>query len=447
MTTETGTSTEAQRPKNGNGAIKEEWQSFLRPLEHVHNFIAICKNEQFLYLNPIGCEMLGFANLDEAIGVAVADIIHKDYSDIAELGLSLFAEEDAVVSLKFVRSDGDEVDVEIWVSEMDMAGDTVYLVEAKNITGHLRAARALRAREQRLAGVLNTVADGVLTLAENGDIETMNPAAESMFVVKAKDTVGQNIRRLIPPVDDDGSDTDVQVLDWGTESSFRHEAMGRKNDGRNFPIEIAVRKLEQAEQTSYTAIIRDITAQKKAEAEIYHLAHHDTLTGLPNRHLFSDRLDESLKRAHRHETEVAVMFIDLNKFKPINDNLGHDAGDEALRVVASRLQQCLRGTDTVARIGGDEFVAILEDLDSGGKAEFVARKIIKALEEPMVLAGQKTVLGAAIGIALFPDDARDVAELLHFADQAMYFVKESRNLEFAFYSETPEAQQKNAKAS
>ncbi len=416
------------------------WEAFIQPLELSHNFVAICKKDTILYLNPAGIDILGADSLDKIVNRPISDFIHHDYSEIAELGLELFSEENMVISLKFLRLDEREVDVEIWVSEVKIADEVAYLLEAKDITGHLRAARALRAREQRLEGILNTVADGVLTLNNTGIIETFNPAAENMFGFKSEEVIGKNIRKLISPGEEQVDKENI-LINWVSDSKSRHETTGLKKDGRGFPVEMAIRELQHNDDLTYTSIVRDITMQKKAEARIYHLAHHDTLTGLPNRHLFGDRLDEAIKRAHRHDTLVGLMFIDLNKFKPINDTLGHDAGDEALKEVAKRLQFCLRGTDTVARIGGDEFVAILEDLDSPLKAGMVAEKILKSLETPMTLAKQKCILGASIGISLFPNDAKDVAELLHLADLAMYEVKESDNLEYAYYSQTKKSKE------
>ncbi|MCW9046288.1 MAG: diguanylate cyclase [Alphaproteobacteria bacterium] len=430
------------KPLETQALLDPEWRVFIQPLELVHNFVALCKADCILYLNPAGLNILGVDSLEKIVNQPIANFIHHDYSEIAELGLELFAEEDTVISLKFLRLDEQSVDVEIWVSEVSIGGEKAYLLEAKDITGHIRAAQALRTREQRLEGILNTVADGVLTLDNDGNIQTFNPAAEIMFGFKSAEVIGKNIRKLIAPIEEEDAAQDEKSVvtenplhQWVSDAKSRHETTGLKKDGRGFPVEMAVREFQHNDDVTYTSIVRDITIEKKAAARIYHLAHHDTLTGLPNRHLFGDRLDEAIKRAHRHETIVALMFIDLNKFKPINDTLGHDAGDEALKEVAKRLQFCLRGTDTIARIGGDEFVAILEDLDTPMKGAMVAKKILKSLEKPMTLAGQKCVLGASIGISIFPNDAKDVSELLHLADQAMYKVKESDTLEYAYYNE------------
>jgi diguanylate cyclase (GGDEF)-like protein len=171
--------------------------------------------------------------------------------------------------------------------------------------------------------------------------------------------------------------------------------------------------------------VRDITERKLAEQKIAHLAHHDYLTNLPNRALFLDRLDQALSLAKRGHYKSAVLFLDLDGFKAINDTLGHDAGDLLLQVVAQRLKPLVRDSDTVARIGGDEFTFVLNDIGSCDAVAAVAQKIITALAEPFALPHGKCQVGGSIGVALFPDDSTDAEALLRMADEAMYVAKQN----------------------
>jgi len=170
-------------------------------------------------------------------------------------------------------------------------------------------------------------------------------------------------------------------------------------------------------------ITREINELKRAEITLEHLATHDTLTGLPNRYLMFDRLNQLLVRAERYKTSFAILFIDLDGFKRINDSRGHDVGDLVLRGVAERLTQSLRAADTVARIGGDEFVILLEALRAGPDATALAQKIQAAVGTPFSLPGGDAMVTVSVGIGLYPDDGRDAEELLKAADVAMYRAK------------------------
>jgi diguanylate cyclase (GGDEF)-like protein len=171
----------------------------------------------------------------------------------------------------------------------------------------------------------------------------------------------------------------------------------------------------------------DITEHKLNEERIQRVAHHDSLTGLPNRLLFKDRLDQAIGLARRHSAKFGLLYLDLDKFKPVNDTLGHSAGDELLKGVATRIRGQLRESDTVARVGGDEFIVILHDVQWREDAEVVARKIIAALAAPFRLGPrqQNVAIGASIGVAMYPADAQGADALVKAADAAMYCAKQS----------------------
>ncbi len=174
------------------------------------------------------------------------------------------------------------------------------------------------------------------------------------------------------------------------------------------------------------ALTTDITEHKLAEERIQRVAHHDSLTGLPNRLLFNDRLNQAISLAKRDSRQFALLYLDLDKFKPVNDTLGHTAGDALLQAVATRIRREVRESDTVARVGGDEFTVILPDIARREEAETVAKKIVAALAVPFQLGNQKqgTDIGTSIGIALYPADARDADTLIKAADAAMYSAKQ-----------------------
>src|SRR5690606_20482658 len=167
----------------------------------------------------------------------------------------------------------------------------------------------------------------------------------------------------------------------------------------------------------------DITERKQAEAQIFRLAHYDAVTGLPNRILFQDRFARDIRQAVRDKSQVVLMYLDLDRFKEVNDTLGHDAGDLLLREAGARLAGCLRATDTVARIGGDEFTVVLADVRHGSAIEQLAQSILDRLAEPFLLGNETLYISASIGISLYPADGESVETLLKNADQAMYEAK------------------------
>jgi diguanylate cyclase (GGDEF)-like protein len=182
-----------------------------------------------------------------------------------------------------------------------------------------------------------------------------------------------------------------------------------------------------------TGFAQDITVRKNAEGKIRHLAHYDPLTDLPNRTLFSDRLQQALAAAKRDKVRMALMFLDLDKFKPINDELGHHVGDLLLKEVAKRMQDCVRESDTVARIGGDEFVILLPVIDAEQDAILVAEKIRMALNQPFVLVGQSLNISSSTGIAVYPEHGNNETQLFKNADTAMYHAKENGRNDVQLY--------------
>jgi diguanylate cyclase (GGDEF)-like protein len=181
-------------------------------------------------------------------------------------------------------------------------------------------------------------------------------------------------------------------------------------------------------------VSQDISDRKRQEDEVRHLAYHDTLTGLPNRRLLDDRLSQALFAAQRRGTQVAVLSVDLDRFKEVNDSLGHLAGDRVLREIAARLLACVRKADTLARHGGDEFVVVMPDLTQETDPSVVAEKILRALSPDVIVDGRTFRIGASIGISVFPVDAGNAEALLRNADAAMYSAKQMGRNTFRFYA-------------
>ncbi len=218
---------------------------------------------------------------------------------------------------------------------------------------------------------------------------------------------------------------------------WQGEIWNRRKNGELFPQWLAISTVLDSEgaPSHYVGVMTDISQLKQSEAQLDHLAHHDPLTGLPNRLLLQSRLEHALERAERHRQQIAVLYIDLDRFKNINDSLGHPVGDELLQALSLRMTERLREDDTLGRLGGDEFLLILEDLERSEYVAGVAQTLIHLLERPFTLpSGHEVYVGASIGISLFPNDGRTVTELIQHADVAMYQAKQSGRNTYSFYT-------------
>ncbi len=187
-------------------------------------------------------------------------------------------------------------------------------------------------------------------------------------------------------------------------------------------------------EKEHNALVLSTEELKKANIKLKALAHYDSLTGLPNRDLFNDRLAQAIEKAKRHNKELALLFVDLDRFKQINDSLGHPVGDKVLQTVANRLNECIRKEDSLARLGGDEFILLMDDLNKGEHASLLAQKIIECLAKPIYIDGHTFYVTASIGISLYPHDDMDISKLLMYADTAMYKAKKEGKNNFQFYS-------------
>ncbi|MFV1992977.1 MAG: PAS domain S-box protein, partial [Acidiferrobacterales bacterium] len=226
----------------------------------------------------------------------------------------------------------------------------------------------------------------------------------------------------------------IEPLLKGEQEEIIFQTRHMRKNGTVYPVEVRLQLSRHETPPVFVTIIQDITKRIQTEERLQFLAHHDALTSLPNRVLFSDRLNQSIARARRHKQAVAVLFLDLDRFKLINDTLGHDFGDRALQSLAERLSSCIRDGDTVARLGGDEFAVVLEDVASADDVAPTARKILDALTQSFMLDEREFFITTSIGISLFPVDGEDTQTLLKHADIAMYRSKDLGRNTYQFYS-------------
>lgn len=297
----------------------------------------------------------------------------------------------------------------------------------------------LEKSQDQLQAVIQNVMDGIITINESGEIQGFNPAAEQIFGYLQQEVLGKNVKILMPAPDQVEHDAHIGrylATGHGRLLGVRgREVTAVRKCGERFPMELSVSKMVLGGQNYFVGIARDITERKRTEQKIAHLAHYDYLTDLPNRALFLDNLEHSISLAKRNNYKVAILFLDLDGFKKINDTMGHDVGDLLLQAVSKRLKDAIRASDTVARVGGDEFTFVLNDTASNESASLVANKIIAALSEPFELKGQRCHVGGSIGISIFPDDSKSLKKLIIQADEAMYLAKQSGKNTYKFHQD------------
>ncbi|HEX7811619.1 MAG TPA: EAL domain-containing protein [Burkholderiales bacterium] len=337
------------------------------------------------------------------------------------------------------RKDGTTFDVELTTFRAQFARQQARIVCVRDVTRRIRMEQALWQDVERYGLVAKATSDVLLDWDLKTDTVWCSENFPRMFGGRKEDapyTMGSWFEQVHT---DDRARVQQHLLDAtkSTDERWRDEFRVARPDGsvvhayaRGF-----ISRGDDKRAKRVILVLQDITVRKEAEERTRFLADHDELTGLPNRNLFKQALNQALQRAERNKKMLSILFFDLDRFKNINDSLGHDAGDEVLRTVAERLNSCVRKIDVVARFGGDEFAVLTEGLTAEDQAGTVARKILDALSKPMLLSGRQYRPAASIGISTYPTDGRDAQTLQKHADIAMYRAKEEGRSTFQFYSE------------
>ncbi|RLE19589.1 MAG: GGDEF domain-containing protein [Acidobacteria bacterium] len=316
--------------------------------------------------------------------------------------------------------------------------ENLYLMgQLRNLNADLEERVAARTAElRRAATVFESTSEGVMITDPDQNIVAVNRAFSELTGYSETEVVDQS-PSLLKSGRHDRQFYDSMWQSIRETGNWRGEIWNRRKNGETFPelLNISEVRNEDDELTNFVAVFSDISALKESEARFEHLAHHDPLTGLPNRLLLHARMEHAVARARRSRSRFAVLILDLDRFKTVNDSFGHPVGDLLLQEVARRLTECVRADDTVARLGGDEFTILIEDLLDFGSAATTAVKILEALSAPFDLGGLEVFSSCSLGIALYPDNGRDPTTLLRNADSAMYRAKEEGPKSFHLYTD------------
>ena len=307
----------------------------------------------------------------------------------------------------------------------------------RDITERKMYQAQLAEQKARTDSILTAMGDAIVVINSSGAIERINHATITVFGYTEEELIGKNVSMLMPSPNRENHDGYLQsYLESGHKKVLdrRVEVIACRKNGTEFDIDLSVTEVRLDKRILFTAVIRDITERKRAEHIIHYQANYDALTDLPNRSMFMENLEKSIRQSNKDESEMALLFVDLDRFKWINDNLGHSAGDELLKASAKRIESCIKSGDTVARLGGDEFTVILENIQDIDQVAGIAKRILQTLNQSFKLEEQDVYISGSMGIAIFPQDASDLETLLKRADEAMYQSKNVGKNAYHFFT-------------
>ena len=419
--------------------LKEKNEEFSQIIEHSTNEIYIIEKGtyRYLYVNEQALKTLGYTR-EEMLEMTMLDINTSMSMENADALQETLIEKGSILNRTMhTKKDGTRYPVQSYVQYRKYDNKDVAIIFDIDIT----ALTAAETKQKEQAQILEQIHDSVISTDLNGIITQWNNGAMILHGYSEDEMVGHSIERLY-------RDEDLNKLHWIRQQAILHQGFHDQiekvtKSGEVILADVSVSLLkDNAEKViGLIHVSQDITHRLKIENKLREQtqllnfqAYHDALTGLPNRALFDDRLEQAIANAGRHQEHFGLFFIDLDNFKQINDTLGHHYGDEVLKVVAKRLSGCVRLSDTLARLGGDEFTILVQDLDTSESAATIAQKIIEVMKPKIMLEEHELHISASIGISLYPDDSQLKNDLLKYADTAMYKAKDEGRNNYQFYS-------------
>ncbi len=419
------------RQKLAEDAVRQSEERYRGLMEQAFDAMFIHDFDgRIIDANQQACESLGY-DREELLGLRVWDFV-EDASRASMQGLwsGFSVHSSAMVEAVHRRRDGTTFPVEVHMGIIPY-DQNVILALARDTSDRM----AVEESRRLASAVFDGATEAIMVTDAEGNIQAVNPAFTGITGYSAEEVIGQSCSLL--KSDRQGAQFYQDM--WGAlidAGLWEGEIWNRRKNGEIYPQWLSISRItdESNRVSKYVALSHDITRRKQDELKVWKQANFDALTGLANRTLFRDRLDQALAHAHRNQARLCLMFIDLDRFKEVNDTLGHDLGDKLLQQAANRLESAVRADDTVARLGGDEFTVLLQDLSGADQAKTIARKLLDELKAPFRINGHDAYVSGSIGITLYPDDGEDVETLLKHADTAMYRAKTAGRNRYRFFT-------------
>jgi diguanylate cyclase (GGDEF)-like protein/PAS domain S-box-containing protein len=420
-------------------ALKQSKEKYLNILQYMFDsYYEVDLSGKFTFVNDSVCNSLGYSR-EELIG--------KDYrlttpqGDIKRLQAAFnevyrTGEPNKGIEHKTLRKDGSAMPVESSISlRRNERGEIIgFRSISRDVSERKRAEEALHNSEEKYRLLVENINDVLIALNARGNITYISPAVERLTKYKVSDLIGRAFAELIFPDDLPPLLDRFTRLLSGQLEPWEFRIVDK--DGSLIFVRTSSRPAyENGEAVGITTLLTDITERKRMEQRLQEMATHDFLTGLPNRVLLIDRFNVAAALAHRNKARLEVISLDLDKFKTINDTLGHDAGDQVLKTMSTRLTGIIRASDTLARVGGDEFILVMLETDRIVDSTAIAQKILDSFKTPLTVDGHPVALSTSIGVAVYPDDAEDLETLIRKSDAAMYYAKGHGRNQYKFFGD------------
>ena len=418
---------------------EERYRTILENIED--GYYEVDLNGDFTFFNDSMCVLLGYSQ-EEMVGMN-----NRQYTD-KENAKKLFqtfnevyrtGEPAKAFDWQIIRKDGTKRSIEASISLLkDLSGNAIgFRGITRDATERKQAEETMRQSEERYRTILDEMEDGYMELDIAGNLTFVNDATCRHSGYSREEMIGTSFKSHMAKEEFDNmykAFGNIYITGKPERGIFykllRKDGTTAFAELAGFPL-----KNKKGDVIGFRGVARDISARKQMEEAIQYQATHDALTGLSNRLMFGQMLNHAIESAKRHQRQLAVLFIDLDRFKTINDTLGHDAGDQLLQEIAARLKQTLRAADLISRLGGDEFVIMIEEAIDAGQVATVAHKILASIIQPITIMKQECRITASIGICMYPKDAEDEQTLMKNADIAMYLAKEEGKNNYQFYAE------------
>jgi diguanylate cyclase (GGDEF)-like protein/PAS domain S-box-containing protein len=402
-----------------------------------NGFVRYSPEGRILEFNEAYRKMLGYEE-EELKGMSIKDLTLGEWDvplpDFFE-GYDLSQKSSEIYEKQGLRKDGSSFPIEkrTFVS-LNGQGEVESIW---SIVSDISLRKEYEEKLRLLASVFDNTVEGIVITNIDGTIQEVNPGFTAITGYTAEEVGGEN-PRILKSEHHEPSFYQQMWQDISETGHWSGEIWNRRKDGESYPERLSINAVTdyKGDVSHYVSVFYDISDIKRGEDQLHHQAYHDALTGLPNRQLFIDRLETGLLRARRKNTQIAVMFLDMDNFKNINDSLGHNVGDLFLQEVAKRLVATLREEDTVARFGGDEFVILVHMTDSQWDVSVVAKRLFAAFSKPLQLGENELFASFSLGISVFPDDGSDAESLMKNADLAMYRAKAQGKNSYHLYTES-----------
>lgn len=428
-----------QLQSNFISMAKTRWDAEQRMLRKHEELVAVFKALPDLYfrLSYDGriLEFQGSADQlylppEQFLGQCMSTLLPEKVAEGFRRALEAIADNHELISWEYILPIGGERHAfEARLNVIEHSTDRVLVI--RDITGRKAAEESLTLS----AMVFKNASEGMIIADPDGFILDVNPAFSEITGYSRKEAIGQPISMLKSGRQDNAFYASMWAAIDKT-GRWKGELYNKRKNGDIYPQWISIDTIYDEDGAPFrrAAFFIDISDKKRADEIIWRQAHFDSLTKLPNRLMLYDRLAQEMKKADRHKTTLGLMFLDLDQFKEVNDTLGHDQGDELLKVIARRLQSCVRQADTVARLGGDEFTILVSEIQDAAFVEQIARSVLEVVSEPVELQGNIVHVSGSIGITLYPEDAATADELMKAADQAMYAAKAQEGNAIHFFT-------------